>query len=91
MVLVIAAMSPASFMSAFPDRNDMQFGENLEFFCFFSVFLIFAYLFFYFALKAVNLFWRSRHRSPSPMRDVPSDDHLYRKKRTGLRTRQLWI
>uniref|UniRef100_A0A8C9CT01 Uncharacterized protein n=1 Tax=Peromyscus maniculatus bairdii TaxID=230844 RepID=A0A8C9CT01_PERMB len=84
-------MFPASVMSALPSRNDMQFGENLVFFCFFSVFLIFVYLFFFFALKAISLFWRSLYHSPSPRAEVPSDDHLYTKKRTGLRSRQLWI
>lgn len=53
----------------------MQFGENLVFFCFFSVFLIFVYLFFFFALKAISLFWRSLYHSPSPRAEVPSDDH----------------
>lgn len=66
-------------------------GRTWCFFCFFSVFLIFVYLLFYAALKGVNLFWRSLHHSPSPRADVPSDDHLYTRNRSGLRPRQLWI
>uniref|UniRef100_A0A8C8ZM65 Uncharacterized protein n=1 Tax=Prolemur simus TaxID=1328070 RepID=A0A8C8ZM65_PROSS len=84
-------MFAASFMFALPATHDVKFGENLVFFCFFSVFFIFVFLFFYFALKVIHLFWRSLYHSLNPSADVPSGGSVYRRRRMGLRSRQIWI
>jgi hypothetical protein len=79
-------------MFAIPARNDVKFGENVVFFCFFCVFFIFVFLFFYFALKVIHLFWRSLYHTLSPREDVPrAGGHVYRGKRMGFRSRQIWI
>lgn len=84
-------MFPAYFMFALPARNDVQGGDNVVFFCFFSVFFIFVFLVFYIALKLIHLFWRSLYQSLSPKEEVPIGGPLYRGKRVGFKSRQLWI
>ncbi|XP_029413772.1 LYR motif-containing protein 9 isoform X1 [Nannospalax galili] len=41
--------------------------------------------------KAIHLLWSSFYHSLSPRADVPSGDGLYRGKRVGFGSRQLWI
>lgn len=86
-----AAMFPAAFLFALPASYDVQVGDNVVFFCFFSVFFIFVFLFFYIALKLIHLFWRSLYQSLSPRDHVPIGGHPYRGKRMGFKSRQLWI
>lgn len=82
----------ASFLFALPATADGQVGDNMVYFCCFSLFFVFVFLFFYIALKLIHLFWRSLYQSLSPREDVlPIGGYPYGGKRVGFKARHLWL